>query len=357
MDNPGKISRKGQVKKYFIDNESETEDYEISLKKQNANQINDKSLLRKKRHSKEKEQKNKKPFLKGETTKIDEKRKYINMEKKRYSENENPFELQNLNNQNERMRYLEEKVQMLTEQNSIFKHQLEELKQHEFESAISQQKLEYQNFIFKEKLEEQKLAQKRLEEDNFRLQKSFNEKISMENNLYIKVNLLRDQVKELNEFHFQVKLRKLIKKIIEYLFDNFYPDYMFYNIITKKMEFDEFPLFHFDFKWKDKKKIIDVLNALLEKINERSKNNNCIVHFVDPRTEKDPSLKSYIWIFKNDYDFFEYFHMNEIDRHILLKIIPKDYFMKIDNFKFDKSIKELISNFEKNTFFHQIRKK
>jgi hypothetical protein len=37
----------------------------------------------------------------------------------------------------------------------------------------------------------------------------------MENNLYIKVNLLRDQVKELNEFHFKVKLRKLIKKIIE----------------------------------------------------------------------------------------------------------------------------------------------
>ena len=270
------------------------------------------------------------------------------MEKKRYSENENPFEIQNLNNQNERMRYLEQKVQMLTEQNSIFKHQLEELKQHEFESAISQQKLEYQNFIFKEKLEEQKLTQKRLEEDNFRLQKSFNEKISMENNLYIKVNLLRDQVKELNEFHFQVKLRKIIKKIIEYLFDKFYPDYMFY---------DEFPLFHFDFKWKDKKKIIDVLNAHLEKINERSKNNNCIVQFVDPKTEKDPSLKSYIWVFQNDYDFFEYFRINEIDRHILLKIIPKDYFMKIDNFKFDKSIKELISNFEKDTFFHQIRKK
>ena len=82
MDNPGKISRKGQVKKYFIDSESETEEYEISLKKQNTNQISDKSLLRKKRHSKEKEQKKKNPFLKGETTKIDEKRKYINMEKK-----------------------------------------------------------------------------------------------------------------------------------------------------------------------------------------------------------------------------------------------------------------------------------
>ena len=104
------------------------------------------------------------------------------------------------------MRYLEETVQKLTEQNSIFKHQLEQLK---IESAIFQQKLEYQNF----KLEEQKLAQKRLEIDNFRLQKSFNEIISTENNLLIEVNSLKDQVKELNEFHFQAKLRKLLKKL------------------------------------------------------------------------------------------------------------------------------------------------
>ena len=40
-------------------------------------------------------------------------------------------------------------------------------------------------------------------------------------------------------------------------------------------------------------------------------------------------------------DFFEYFGINEIDRRILLKIIPREYFMKIDNFEFDKKIKEL----------------
>ena len=138
-------------------------------------------------------QKKKSLFLKRETTKINEKRKYINTEKKRYLENERHFEQQNFNNQNERMRYLEELVQKLIEQNSIFKHQLEQLK---IESSIFQQKLERQNFIFKQKLEEQKLAHKRLEIDNLRLQKSFNEIISMENNLLIKVDLLQDQVKE-----------------------------------------------------------------------------------------------------------------------------------------------------------------
>ena len=183
-------------------------------------------------------------------------------------------------------------VQKLTEQNSIFKNQLEQKK---IEFSLFQQKFEYQDF----KLKEQKLSQKRLEEDNFRLQssqkrleednsrlqKSFNEKISIENSLYIKVDLLRDQVRELNEFHFQVKLRKLIKKLIKYLFDEFYPDYMFYDIRTKKMKFEKFPLFLFDFKLEDRKIIIGILNELLDKIYARALNNDCIVHFVEPRTE------------------------------------------------------------------------
>ena len=333
MDHPGKRSRKAQGKNYSNTSESETEEYEISLKKQQANQINDKSFLQKKRHSKEKEQKKKSPFLGRDTPKIDEKRKYINKEKKRYSENDSTFDIQNLSNQNERIRYLEEMVQKLTEQNSIFKNQLE---QNKIEFSLFQQKFEYQDF----KLKEQKLSQKRLEEDNFRLQssqkrleednsrlqKSFNEKISIENSLYIKVDLLRAQVRELNEFHFQVKLRKLIKKLIKYLFDEFYPDYMFYNIRTKKMKFEKFPLFLFDFKLEDRKIIIGILNELLDKIYARAQNNDCIVHFVDPRTENDPNLRRYIWVFKDDYAFFEYFHINEIGRHILLKNYPKSLF-------------------------------
>jgi hypothetical protein len=48
MDHPGKRSRKAQGKNYSNTSESETEEYEISLKKQQANQINDKSFLQKK---------------------------------------------------------------------------------------------------------------------------------------------------------------------------------------------------------------------------------------------------------------------------------------------------------------------
>ena len=44
-------------------------------------------------------QKKKSQFLKRETTKIEEKRKNINTENKGYLENETPFQLQSLNNQ------------------------------------------------------------------------------------------------------------------------------------------------------------------------------------------------------------------------------------------------------------------
>ena len=89
------------------------------------------------------------------------------------------------------------------------------------------------------------------------------------------------------------------------------------------MKFYRFPSFRFDFKWNDETKIINTLNALLDKIFAKAKNKDYIVHFVDPRTEKDANFRRYIWVFGDDYDFFEYFGINGIDRRILLKIIPR----------------------------------
>ena len=90
------------------------------------------------------------------------------------------------------------------------------------------------------------MDQQKLKEDNYKLKQSFQEelreKILMENNLLLKLDLLQDQVKELNEFHFQVKLRKLLKNLIEFLFDKFYPKFMLFNIKTNKIEFYNFPL-------------------------------------------------------------------------------------------------------------------
>ena len=62
MDHPGKRSRKAQGKNYSNTSESETEEYEISLKKQQANQINDKSFLQKKGIVKKKSKRKKTHF-------------------------------------------------------------------------------------------------------------------------------------------------------------------------------------------------------------------------------------------------------------------------------------------------------
>ena len=64
MDHPGKRSRKAQGKNYSNTSESETEEYEISLKKQQANQINDKSFLQKKGIVKKKSKRKKTHFSK-----------------------------------------------------------------------------------------------------------------------------------------------------------------------------------------------------------------------------------------------------------------------------------------------------
>ena len=102
-------------------------------------------------------------------------------------------------------------IQKLKGLNSLFLHQLE----------ISNRKikeLQEQNFRFNSELEEQRVTQKILKQENYRLQQSFKEKAILENILLRKVDLLKVQVDELSQFHFKVKLRKLLKNLIEYLF-------------------------------------------------------------------------------------------------------------------------------------------
>ena len=62
-------------------------------------------------------------------------------------------------------------------------------------------------------MEEQRVIQKILKKENYRLQQSFKEKVILENILLLKVDLLKIQVNELSQFHFKVKLRKLLKNL------------------------------------------------------------------------------------------------------------------------------------------------
>ena len=94
--------------------------------------------------------------------------------------------------------------------------------------------------------------------DNYLLKLSLKnqaeDSIQSENRLLLKINKLESQVKDLNDFHFQVKLRKLIKNLLEYLFSQYYPKFMSSNKITHKVEFIRAPIIKIKEKEKEYEK-------------------------------------------------------------------------------------------------------
>ena len=322
-----------------IESEEETVDLNF-LQEQKIKQSKDKFLLRKKRKSKEKIEKKNRPSLNRDVNKYKEQRNYVRTERKSNINYENLLEYQNLNKMSQNMEAeFEYKRQKKIDLISKFQHQLE----------ITNRKikeLQEQNLKLNSKLEEQKVTQEILKFENYRLQQSFKEKITLENKLLKKVEQLKDQVDELNEFHFKAKLRKLLKNLIEYLFQQFYPNYIFFYKETNKIKFQFFPRNKFKtIEFIKENKIITILNNLLDKIFIGAKSNDYIVHFVEQRAEDNPYYRRYINVFKNTDDFFQYFNIHGIDRFVLLQIIPPNYFLEIYNFKFDKSIRDIIRNY------------
>ena len=333
------ITNKAMENSESIESEEETVDLNF-LQEQKIKQSKDKFLLRKKRKRKEKIEKKNRPSLNRDVNKYKEQRYYVRTERKSNINSENLLEYQNLNKMSQNMEAeFEFKRQKKIDLISKFQHQLE----------ITNRKikeLQEQNLKLNSKLEEQKVTQEILKFENYRLQQSFKEKITLENKLLKKVEQLKDQVDELNEFHFKAKLRKLLKNLIEYLFQQFYPNYIFFNKETNKIKFFLFPRNKFKtIEFIKQNKIITILNNLLDKIFIGSKSNDYVVHFVEQRAEYNPHYRRYINAFKNTDDFFQYFNIHGIDRFVLLQIIPPNYFMEIDNFKFDKSIRDIIRNY------------
>ena len=322
-----------------IESEEETVDLNF-LQEQKIKQSKDKFLLRKKRKSKEKIEKKNRPSLNRDVNKYKEQRNYVRTERKSNINSENLLEYQNLNKMSQNMEAeFEYKKKKKIDLNSKFQHQLE----------ITNRKikeLQEQNLKLNSKLEEQKVTQEILKFENYRLQQSFKEKITLENKLLKKVEQLKDQVDELNEFHFKAKLRKLLKNLIEYLFQQFYPNYIFFYKETNKIKFQFFPRNKFKtIEFIKQNKIITILNNLLDKIFIGAKSNDYVVPFVEQRAEDNPYYRRYINVFKNTDDFFQYFNIHGIDRFVLLQIIPPNYFLEIYNFKFDKSIRDIIRNY------------
>jgi len=243
--------------------------------------------------------------------------------------------------------------QILINQNSQQKNQIENQK-----NQIENMKNQIENM--KNQIENQKI---KMEYKSIEFQMKIIEANEDIISLLQKINELQSQVDDLHQFNFQVMLRKLIKNLIEYLYNHYYPHFMHLNIFTKKVEFVRAPIIKEKDKGKEKEKgkneekeklaiikkaeeIINALNRLLDMLFTNTKKKDFIVHFVDPNAKINFLNRRFIKVFNNPNEFFDYFQIDEKDKRILVEIIPSSYFMEFDNFKFDKFIKKLIHNYE-----------
>ena len=190
---------------------------------------------------------------------------------------------------------------------------------------------------------------RKLEED---LEKFKNDSKNNYSKLLNELDLLKNQVKELEEFHFSSKLRKLLKNLIGFIIHNFYPQYMLYQESIDRIYFVNAPRFPYNLEWAEDIQIIDALNRILELLFSTAKDKDFVIHFVDPRAKKNNHYKRIYNVFSKPDDFFRFFNISYIDRKILIELIPENYFTQIDNISFEINLKELMSKIsnEKNIF-------
>lgn len=150
------------------------------------------------------------------------------------------------------------------------------------------------------------------------------------NNLQKEVRALNCQVKKLNEYCFADKLRKLSKKLIEYIIKNYYYSYMESNTYSKRIYFVKAPKLS-QLYWAKDKDIINALNKMLQQLFSKAKSKDFIVHCFDAMTNKDKSYKKIDSVFKNKNEFFAFFDINGNDKIILDEIFPEKYLTIIDN--------------------------
>ena len=127
------------------------------------------------------------------------------------------------------------------------------------------------------------------------------------NILLNKVDLLKKKVNELEEFHFSSKLRRLLKNLIEFIINTFYPKYMEYKESNKKIYFIKAPRFPYIFNKVTDQDIISSLNRILELLFLIAKEKEFAVHFVVSKAKKNSHYKRIFKVFNKPDEFFSFF--------------------------------------------------
>ena len=160
------------------------------------------------------------------------------------------------------------------------------------------------------------------------------------NELINKNKELGQKVDELDRFSFSVKLRKLLKKLLEYIIKK-YIRYMKYEKDKNKLYFIESPIQ--GLYGRKANETINALNEMLGIIFSYSKKSDYTIHFVSKKAEKNKVFKEDIIVFEKYKNFSEFFKLSKNCEKILINLIPEKYFTIIDNSDFEKKIPYLIS--------------
>ena len=160
------------------------------------------------------------------------------------------------------------------------------------------------------------------------------------NELINKNKELGQKVDELDRFSFSAKLRKLLKKLLEYIIKK-YIRYMKYEKDKNKLYFIESPIQ--GLYGRKANETINALNEILGIIFSYSKKSDYTIHFVNKKAEKNKVFKEDIIVFEKYKNFSEFFKLSKNCEKILINLIPEKYFTIIDNSDLEKKIPYLIS--------------
>ena len=165
-----------------------------------------------------------------------------------------------------------------------------------------------------------------------------NELLMENKSLKDRMKMMEIKLSDLVKYKFEIKLRILLKKLIGYILDTYYDDYMGYNEIKKKLYFRRSPKY---IKRETVGTIIKALNYMLEILFYETKEGDYLVHFVNQNAKLGNRFHEQEKLFKNSKDFFIHFGLSQYE-NILNQIIPEEYFTTIDNLDFKIKISNLI---------------
>ena len=155
---------------------------------------------------------------------------------------------------------------------------------------------------------------------------------------------LSTKVDKLYEFVFSTNLRKLVKKLLEFVVDH-YNKYIIYDEKEKKFYFTDLPIILKSFENK-KDDTLNSLNKFLDIILYYYNKSSFNINF----TGKSYSKINDITTFEKSADFFQYFGICKNDEKILTTLIPEKYYTNINDVDFDKKMSELISKVCKKSY-------